>query len=308
MAKKLSLTIGIPAHNEERNIVHMLTALLKQKSDFFRLEKIIVMCDGCTDYTEPLARRISDTNKKVLVINDKKRKGKATRLNEIYHMSKSDIVVTIDADLLLDSKTVLNELLKPFSNPKVGLTTGFSYPMPAENISQRIIIAWYYLWYEARKRINNGNSVHNIHGALCAVRKELVAKIHFPANTIGTARYLYFSAITNGYTFRFVRRAPIRFYVPTSIKEYFIQTNRYGKERLRQSEIFGEHILQEYTVPIHAKLLALIASFRKRPLFTPFAILLYLLLTRNRNNTSAIEGDGIWTTISSTKRTIKPLM
>ena len=67
MAKKLSVSVGIPALNEELNIKQLLTAILRQEEDSFVLREIIVVSDGSTDETVALAKSIKD--KRIRVIN-----------------------------------------------------------------------------------------------------------------------------------------------------------------------------------------------------------------------------------------------
>ena len=59
MNKKPTVTIGIPAHNEEANIANMLNSVISQEQKSFFLEKIIVALDGCTDNTESEAREFA---------------------------------------------------------------------------------------------------------------------------------------------------------------------------------------------------------------------------------------------------------
>ena len=49
--KQLRVTIGIPAYNEENNIIPLLTSLVNQKTSQVVVEKIIVMSDGSSDNT-----------------------------------------------------------------------------------------------------------------------------------------------------------------------------------------------------------------------------------------------------------------
>jgi glycosyltransferase involved in cell wall biosynthesis len=51
-----TLTIGISAHNEEKNISSLLESIFAQKQRNYVLENIYVVCDGCTDNTESVVR------------------------------------------------------------------------------------------------------------------------------------------------------------------------------------------------------------------------------------------------------------
>src|SRR5689334_482537 len=95
---KSTLSIGIPAYNEQANIKDLITALMNQVQENFVLEKIIVASDGSTDQTEQIVRSISDT--RVQLIADGQRKGQAARQNEIIEQLKSDLLLLLNADVL----------------------------------------------------------------------------------------------------------------------------------------------------------------------------------------------------------------
>jgi glycosyltransferase involved in cell wall biosynthesis len=55
---KPTVTIGIPAFNEEANIAHILKALLKQDTSKYILEKIIVSSDASEDNTNAIVKSL----------------------------------------------------------------------------------------------------------------------------------------------------------------------------------------------------------------------------------------------------------
>ena len=57
--KKLTVTIGIPAYNEQENISCLLRSIIKQKAWSYRLQSVVVVCDGSTDGTLGKARIIA---------------------------------------------------------------------------------------------------------------------------------------------------------------------------------------------------------------------------------------------------------
>ena len=75
MAIKLtSLSIGIPAYNEEGNITFLVNSILKQKLSGFILKEIIIVCDGCSDKTVSLVKSLK--NNKIKLIVNSQRQGK----------------------------------------------------------------------------------------------------------------------------------------------------------------------------------------------------------------------------------------
>ena len=69
--KKLTVTIGIPAYNEEKNIGRLLKSLSNQKGDDFTLNEIVVLSDGSTDMTNEIVHSQSKLNRKVKLLAGK---------------------------------------------------------------------------------------------------------------------------------------------------------------------------------------------------------------------------------------------
>src|SRR5438034_1198422 len=92
--------VGIPAHNEAANIAKLLRSIFDQEQDMYRLAKVIVVSDGSVDRTVDTARQIN--NPKLEVIAHTDNQGKPARINELFRRAESDILVLIDADVVLD--------------------------------------------------------------------------------------------------------------------------------------------------------------------------------------------------------------
>ena len=102
----MSIIVGIPAFNEEKNIA-VLIIQLKKIAD-----KIIVCNDGSTDLTSKIAEGLG-----VTVINHEKNLGYGAAIRSIFLKSKDldgDILVTFDADgqhRIKDINRVINPII-----------------------------------------------------------------------------------------------------------------------------------------------------------------------------------------------------
>ena len=102
-----TITIGIPAYNEEQNIYELLSALLQQNLATVNLEKVIVVADGSTDGTVGQIQRITD--KRVALMHWTRRRGLAAGQNYIVENTRSDVLVLLDADILpQDNNFIVN--------------------------------------------------------------------------------------------------------------------------------------------------------------------------------------------------------
>ena len=107
MKNKKSISVGIPAFNEEANIYYLLKDLLGQELKGIKLDKIIISSDGSTDNTVAQVRRIR--SKKIVLFNYTKRLGRTLRQEEIMRKVNSDALVLVDADTLIGDKNFLQK-------------------------------------------------------------------------------------------------------------------------------------------------------------------------------------------------------
>ena len=112
---KVRLAVGIPAHNEEKNIGKLLQNLLEQPLDEgVVLEKIIVVTSGCTDRTEEIVEAFARKDRRVRHFSEAERRGKISAVNLILRESRgSDVLLMLSADNL-PAKGSIKEILKPF--------------------------------------------------------------------------------------------------------------------------------------------------------------------------------------------------
>ena len=112
---KVRLAVGIPAHNEEKNIGKLLQNLLEQPLDEgVVLEKIIVVTSGCTDRTEEIVEAFARKDGRVKHFSEAERRGKISAVNLILRESlDSDVLIMLSADNL-PAKGSIQEILKPF--------------------------------------------------------------------------------------------------------------------------------------------------------------------------------------------------
>jgi len=86
-----AVTVLVAAHNEEDNIAKRIENLLASDYPEDKLE-IVVVCDGCSDRTVPMAQSYRDV--KVL---DLPRRGKASAINEGVCHASGEVIVFADA-------------------------------------------------------------------------------------------------------------------------------------------------------------------------------------------------------------------
>jgi peptidoglycan-N-acetylglucosamine deacetylase len=116
---KPQVTVMIPAYNEESVIVDTVRSALA--SVYPKLE-ILVIDDGSADHTAELVRSNFGRDPRVRLLLQPNR-GKPAALNHALSEATGEIVVSIDADTIVDPEAV-PRLVRHFVNPKVGAVAG----------------------------------------------------------------------------------------------------------------------------------------------------------------------------------------
>jgi len=300
--KLKTFTIGIPAHNEEKNIGNLLEQILKQNKSNYKLESVIVICDGCTDDTEAIARKFAKTHKFIRVISDGKRLGKINRLNQLYKIAQSDIYLTIDADILLESQHTISKLLNGFKN-NVGLVGGCSLPLPAQNKFEKILTTWNEFWYLAKRDVNKGDNVNNHFGCISAMSKALYKQVTIPHNIYSDDDFLYFNSKKLKFEFLYSDDAKVYFRSANTFSDFIKQHTRFLTLKDNVAEHYGKSIYKKYFVPFSDKRKALFKILKKEPIFMILALILQIYLRSLIKINKEKYINGFWTYASSSKNT-----
>jgi cellulose synthase/poly-beta-1,6-N-acetylglucosamine synthase-like glycosyltransferase len=307
--KKLTVTIGIPAHNEEKNIANLLDSLLVQDTTSFDLKEIVIASDGCTDKTNEIVKKYINKNPKIALIDDGKRLGQAGRLNEFYKLNKSEIFVTFDADSVLANNKVLANLVSCFENERVGIASGLDVPFYPQTFFERIVTSWLKAWYYTRKGLNAGNSIHNNHGVVSAVRKEAVQNFEIPSNVKANDDFLFLSIIKKEYEFCFAEEARVFYRAPNNLNDYLNQHGRMYTLKNKIFEHFGDWAKEFYKVPTKNKVEGLLKAFKEDGIYLVLSLALQISLRFiSRFHVEKYTSGGIsWTPAESTKESPKIL-
>jgi peptidoglycan-N-acetylglucosamine deacetylase len=165
-----SVTVLIPAHNEENVIEQTVTSVLA--SNLPNLQ-VIVVNDGSADRTGELLDRRFGRDERVRIIHQVNR-GKAAALNVAMSQADTEIVVTIDADTEVEPDAI-GKLLRHFSDPKTGAVAG---NVKVGNRS-RWLTRWQALEYITSQNMEKRafdllNCITVVPGALGAWRKKAI--------------------------------------------------------------------------------------------------------------------------------------
>jgi cellulose synthase/poly-beta-1,6-N-acetylglucosamine synthase-like glycosyltransferase len=194
------VSVLIPAYNEEAGIVATVRSALA--SDYAPLE-VIVVNDGSVDRTGELLDDNFGSNPRVRIIHQPNR-GKAAALGHALAETKSEVIVTIDADTRIEPDAV-GRLVRHFAEDHVGAVAG--------NVKvgnrDRWITRWQALEYVTSQNMEKRafdllNCIPVVPGALSAWRTDAIrAAGGFTADTVAEDTDLTIAIRRAGWAIRY---------------------------------------------------------------------------------------------------------
>lgn len=180
-----SLSVIIPAYNEEKTISRATLSVIENKYPEEKLE-VIVVDDGSNDGTRgiilDLINRTKDTNIKYV---HQENSGKAHALNNgIKNYAAGELVMCLDADSFLEKNSLANAV-KYFDDKKVVALASNVKVHRSKGILNLIQIFEYTLCYQMKKAHSLYNIEYIIGGIGSTFRKSMLDEIgHYDKNTV----------------------------------------------------------------------------------------------------------------------------
>lgn len=281
----ISISIGIPAYNEELNIGLLIRSLLKQRLSGASIKEIIVFSDGSTDNTISIARSFKD--KRIKVIVNKNRAGKLVAQNEITKLAKGDVLVVFDADVLPITEFFLKNIIKPFLTDKnVGLVGADTVCAKPLSFFERVISDSHGFKYSIFKSVNKGNNIYMCHGRARAFSRKLYSSLRWPKFPPEDA-YSYLFCVRQGFKFVFAQDAKVIFRSPSTLTDHLKQSTRFSEGKSQMEKYFPRLFVEDqYKIPFSVMFEHVIKYLIRKPLTMPVYFLVLLaqrkMLLKNR--------------------------
>jgi len=261
--KRTSVSIGIPAYNEEANIKQLLTLLLFQSASDFTLEKIYVVSDGSTDKTAAEVAKIKDP--RIYFSDDKKRLGKSARLNEILKLNTSDVLILMDADVVFNDNNLLSKLIKQVDFTTIGIAAINACPLPPNTFFERVLDTSVSMVKDIAQRWNNGNNYLSFKGCFLALSGKYASTVRLPKQLTNNDAYLYFAAKKAGFGAVFVNDCYVYYKSPITLGDHIKQSSRFQQSKDELQKYFSKKELS-YAPQKSLVLLSMGRMFVKQPI------------------------------------------
>ncbi len=236
----MNFSVGVCAFNEAKNISRILDALLKQKPSEHAMTEVIVISSGSTDGTDEIVTDFSKKHPQVKLITEPERKGKASAINIFLKNASGEVLVLESADTMPLENT-LEELLKPFSDEKVGMVGGRPIPLNDENsfVGFTVNFIWKLHHEISLKKPKTGEIV-----AFRNIIKEVSTE------TSVDEAWIESYITSKGYAIKYAPNAVVRNRGPETIADLIRQRKRIhiGHLHLKETRLYSTVTLQKRSV------------------------------------------------------------
>ncbi|GAA5644677.1 glycosyltransferase family 2 protein [Vibrio proteolyticus] len=194
--KRASVTILVPAYNEERWIADKIRNLATLDYPRDKLT-VYIACDGCTDRTVAIAQDTiqegicDETHFEILDFN--KNRGKVAVINDVMSRIQSDITALSDVSALISVDALL-VAEQHFKKPAVGVVDSYYRLLQSESTAEEAY--WYYQHHVRKKEASLGSAL-GAHGAFYLFRTHLFEPLQ--ASTINDDFILPMNIVRKGY-------------------------------------------------------------------------------------------------------------
>ena len=168
-----SFSVVLAVHDEAARVTRRIDELVSLISATGVTGEVIVVADGCSDQTAPLAR--SHPSPLVRVVELAENQGKALALSRGCEAAQGEILVLADARQRW-AADALQRLLENFTRPEVGAVSGQLVIESAPGVLAGVGLYWRYEKWLRRNEARLHSTV-GLTGSICAVRRELFRPI-----------------------------------------------------------------------------------------------------------------------------------
>jgi biofilm PGA synthesis N-glycosyltransferase PgaC len=303
MTKRLStITIGIPAYNEEANIGVLVDALLKQKTTGYTISKIIICSDGSNDNTKKIVSGYKD--KRIVFVDNKSRKGQAFRQNQIIEMANTDVLVLLNADILLVGKTFIDELIKPILSKTADLTSSSLGTTKPSTYLGSVFNMSFQVRNELFDIYQGGNNLYTCHGAARAFSKSFYRNFRFQ-DSVAEDAYSYLSCLDLGHVYSYCPNAKALIKWPDNIKDHYNQSVRFFRSKGVLARRFSAELISSaYSLPNLLVVKQLIKFFFRNPFYAATYVCIYLMIDIMTRLSKSESNNNVWVISQSSKKLI----
>lgn len=178
------VSILIPCFNEGVNVRETIAAAMTQRYENI---EVIAINDGSSDNTAEILDQLTEEYPRLRVVHLASNQGKAMALTAGAMAARSDLLVCIDGDAMLDRDAAAYMVLPLLENPRVGAVTGNPRIRTRSTLVGRVQVGEFSSIIGLIKRTQRVyGQVFTVSGVIAAFRKRALAEVGFWSNDMIT--------------------------------------------------------------------------------------------------------------------------
>ncbi|WP_165460307.1 poly-beta-1,6-N-acetyl-D-glucosamine synthase [Atlantibacter sp.] len=178
------VSVIIPCYNEEKNVIETIESVLNQSYENI---EVIAVNDGSSDNTGLVLTQLSEQHSRLRVIHLAENQGKAVALKTGTAAAKSEWLVCIDGDAILDKHAVAFLIAPMLENSRVGAVTGNPRIRTRSTLIGKIQVGEFSSIIGMIKRTQRMyGQVFTISGVVAAFRRSALAQVGYWSDDIIT--------------------------------------------------------------------------------------------------------------------------
>lgn len=218
-----SITLVIPAYNEEESIGMTIESCLSVDYPRDKME-VIVVDDGSTDKTEERAREYEEND--VVTVISQKNKGKGGALNTGLENASGKFMACVDADSRI-METSLKNMVSQFDQDTAAVASAMKAYEPS-NMVQKVQWFEYIVGIFTRSIMSIINAIHVTPGPLSVYRREVLEEVGgFDEESLVEDQEICFRLQKNQWKVKSSRKGEVYTIVPQNFKELYHQRKRW---------------------------------------------------------------------------------
>lgn len=228
---RLKISVVIAGHNEADAIERCLKSLREQTR---KIDEIIFIDDGSTDGMREIIHKYRQLGQVDIALSNQVRSGKSASCNLGFTLAKGDIIVNLDADCSYDRDAIV-KLIEPFTDPRVGATTG---ALGVRNYDYSAVTAYQAIEYivsigMGKRALDMLDMVVCASGAFGAFRREAINQVGLLAPGPGEDFDLTLRLRRSGWKIRFAADSWCFTDTPATWRAIIRQRRRWDRDTLR---------------------------------------------------------------------------
>lgn len=232
-----SISLLIPAYNEEKRIAKTIDSILEQNYPKKKLE-IIVIDDASTDRTADVAREYAKKYPNIRLLRHKKNRKKAFALNTGLRHVNTDMIGFLDSDSVLERNSLRN-MVGYLSDPKTGGVIANIQPKSSVTFSQKIQKIEYVISALLRKLLTFLNSLY-ITPAFALYRTSVIKKLGgWDEKNLAEDLEMGLRLKDNNYRIETCMKAMVKTSTPSSFRKLWSQRIRWYRGLLHNSRKYA---------------------------------------------------------------------